>query len=185
MPPPSPAAELTGSKGRSPRVSWRSALPGKITASPVSAGKAAALPCQTALWALKPTTPVASHAFSKQSSHPPISCACWSPSSVLSIAGSKPFAEETEPVSSRNMRACMGYALTSSSQGARRPRAMPVPGIKVSCKALPSLRKHHLGKGPENIPTDAAHSVLAGSNRLFNFISLKWVLSSLTNTSKD
>lgn len=41
----------------------------------------------------------------------------------------------------------------------------PVPGIRVSCKALPSLRKHRLG--PEILPPGTTGSVLAGANRLF------------------
>lgn len=76
----------------------------------------------------------------------------------------------------------MGCAITASSQCARWSQAMPVPGIKVSCKALPSQRKHHLGKGPESVPKDAACCGAAGSNRLFQglyFLSLKWVLFSI------
>lgn len=85
-------------------MSWRSPLPGKTPLAQSAQEKQLRYPaCQRTVCTLKPTTPVASHAFSKQSTRPPMLCAYGGPSLVLSIAGSKPFAEEAELVSSGEM----------------------------------------------------------------------------------
>lgn len=137
--------EISGRQG-----SWGNKVPSlvQITTRPGSTGKATALPCQIAVYTINLPMPVANWAFSKHCAHPPTWCACWSLSPFLSLAGGNPFAEEAKPVSSGEVGACTLPAAMVSWQ----PQAKPSPRRRISCKAVPSLRKHCLGKGAGRHP---------------------------------
>lgn len=125
-------------------------------------GKAAAL----SFSCLK-TTPVASHAFSKQSTHPPTLYAHLEPIHQFypSLAVS-PLQVEQNPFL-QGRREHVWATLPFPAAKAPTASGNASSWVQVSCKALPSLRKHRLWQGPEKVSTDAACSVLAGSNRLF------------------